>query len=110
MEKPHVIWVDDYPSRRTVEEGGRDITKWPATTPYVRDPKAPTSMKMTTSFLATSRKTSHPAVPRLFMDGNQWCALYGENLQEGVAGFGDTKEQALEAFDKEWLKANPCAS
>jgi len=23
-------------------------------------------------------------------DGNQWCYLYGENLQEGISGFGDT--------------------
>ena len=31
----------------------------------------------------------------LFMDGDQWCALLGENLQEGKAGFGDTKSEAL---------------
>jgi hypothetical protein len=24
--------------------------------------------------------------PRIFIDGNQWCVLYGENLQDGVAG------------------------
>jgi len=41
--------------------------------------------------------------PRMFPDGNQWCALYGENLQEGVAGFGDTPEQAAIAFDIAWL-------
>lgn len=23
-------------------------------------------------------------------DGDQWCALYGANLQEGIAGFGAT--------------------
>lgn len=23
-------------------------------------------------------------------DGDQWCALYGANLQEGIAGFGNT--------------------
>ena len=40
--------------------------------------------------------------PRMLPDGNQWCALYGENLQEGVAGFGDTPEKAAEAFDKAW--------
>lgn len=37
--------------------------------------------------------------PRLFVDGNQWCALYGENIQEGVAGFGDTPEKAFEDFN-----------
>lgn len=38
--------------------------------------------------------------PRLFVDGNQWCALYGENLQEGVAGFGDTPAAACNDFNQ----------
>lgn len=25
-----------------------------------------------------------------FKDGNQWCFLYGENIQEGIYGFGET--------------------
>lgn len=33
-------------------------------------------------------------------DGNQWCVLYGENLQEGIASFGDTPEQAMWRFDE----------
>lgn len=41
--------------------------------------------------------------PALSIDGNQWCALYGENLQDGVAGFGDSPALALEAFDKAWV-------
>lgn len=40
--------------------------------------------------------------PALKMDGNQWCALYGDNLQEGVAGFGDTPAAAMREFDKAW--------
>jgi len=40
--------------------------------------------------------------PKLSLDGNQWCALYGDNLQSGVAGFGDTPEKAMEDFDKNW--------
>ncbi len=40
--------------------------------------------------------------PRLFIDGNQWCALYGDNLQDGVAGFGDSPALAFVAFDKAW--------
>ena len=28
-------------------------------------------------------------------DGNQWCALVGPNLQEGVAGFADSIKNAL---------------
>ena len=29
------------------------------------------------------------------IDGNSWCALLGNNLQEGIAGFGDTLSEAL---------------
>lgn len=31
----------------------------------------------------------------VFIDGNKWCALLGEDLQEGLAGFGDTPSEAL---------------
>lgn len=44
-------------------------------------------------------------VPKL--DGDQYCALYGSNLQEGIAGFGDTPDAAMKAFDQEWYKAAP---
>jgi hypothetical protein len=37
---------------------------------------------------------------RLSIDGNQWCALLGENLQDGVAGFGVSPEMALSDFDR----------
>ena len=40
--------------------------------------------------------------PNLGMDGNKWCALYGDNLQEGCSGFGDSPEEAMAAFDAEW--------
>lgn len=43
--------------------------------------------------------------PRLSIDGNQWCALYGENLQDGVAGFGKSPADAMWDFDKNWTKA-----
>lgn len=43
--------------------------------------------------------------PRMFPDGNQWCALYGENLQDGVCAFGDTPAKAATQFDIEWLNA-----
>ena len=41
--------------------------------------------------------------PAICLDGTQWCALYGVNLMEGVAGFGDTPEEAMRAFDSAWL-------
>ena len=37
--------------------------------------------------------------PVLSKDGDMWCALHGENLQEGVCGFGPTPAKALLAFD-----------
>ena len=42
--------------------------------------------------------------PRLFIDGNQWCALFGENIQEGVVGFGDSPDAAMLEFDDTWRK------
>lgn len=40
--------------------------------------------------------------PAISIDGNKWFALYGANLQDGVAGFGDTPEAAMADFDKNW--------
>lgn len=40
--------------------------------------------------------------PDLFIDGNQWCVLYGENLQEGIAGFGDTPQKAIWDWNKQF--------
>jgi hypothetical protein len=33
---------------------------------------------------------------RVFMDGDKWCALLGDDLQSGLAGFGDTPAEALQ--------------
>lgn len=41
--------------------------------------------------------------PRLFPDGNMWCALYGDDLQSGVAAFGETPAKAAVQFDIEFL-------
>ena len=45
--------------------------------------------------------------PKIFIDGNQWCALYGDNLHEGVAGFGDSPTKAMWDFDLAWNKDLP---
>lgn len=45
--------------------------------------------------------------PNLSLDGDQWCALYGDNLQEGVSGFGNSPSEAMHDFDKEWFKKLP---
>ena len=38
--------------------------------------------------------------PKLSADGTAWCALLGDNLQVGVAGFGSTPAEAMAAFDE----------
>ena len=48
--------------------------------------------------------------PSLAVDGTKWCALYGSDLQVGVAGFGDTPEEAMRAFDQAWWKENTPAA
>jgi len=45
--------------------------------------------------------------PALSMDGDQWCALYGANLQDGVAGFGDSPSKAMADFDRNWTADMP---
>jgi hypothetical protein len=40
--------------------------------------------------------------PMLSIDGDKWCALYGANLMEGVAGFGESPETAMADFDRAW--------
>ena len=45
--------------------------------------------------------------PTLKIDGNEWCALYGENIQDGVAGFGKSPALAMIDFDKNWTEKLP---
>lgn len=45
--------------------------------------------------------------PRLSIDGDQWCALYGEDLQDGVAGFGSSPEEAMKDFDRAYAESLP---
>lgn len=54
---------------------------------------------------AAAAQAERPSVicrPALSIDGNKWCALYGDNLQDGVAGFGDSPADAMADFDKNW--------
>ena len=48
--------------------------------------------------------------PSLAQDGNQWCVLYGDNLQVGIAGFGDTPHHAVLAWNAEWHKKTTIAA
>jgi uncharacterized protein YgfB (UPF0149 family) len=48
---------------------------------------------------------SHKLGAKLTKDGNSWCYLLGENLQEGIAGFGDTPLDAAKDFEENYLKS-----
>jgi hypothetical protein len=40
--------------------------------------------------------------PALSVDGNMYCALYGDDLVQGCAGFGPTAAAAMADFDANW--------
>ena len=42
--------------------------------------------------------------PSMTKDGNQWCVLYGDNLQVGIAGFGSSPHLAVMDFTVQWYK------
>ena len=44
---------------------------------------------------------------RVCLDGDTWCALIGENLQVGIAGFGDSPLNALDSL-VDALRVTPC--
>lgn len=57
-------------------------------------------------FCAVANEMQRPSVlfkPELSVDGNMFCALYGTDLQSGLAGFGETAELAMRNFDKNWF-------
>ena len=45
--------------------------------------------------------------PSLSIDGDKWCALYGDDLQSGVAGFGDSPAQSMADFNVNWYRKIP---
>ncbi len=55
--------------------------------------------------MAALERPSSRLRPALSIDGNKWMAMYGLDLQQGVGGFGDTPEEAMLDFDKNWLNA-----
>lgn len=61
---------------------------------------------------AVREQMTRPSVlyrPTIQLDGNQYCALLGADLQVGVAGYGDTPQLAMEAFDRAWIEKAPGA-
>jgi hypothetical protein len=55
--------------------------------------------------IAAHRSSWWATILRLcpFQDGDKWCVLWGENIQDGIAAFGDTPEAAMFAFDNAML-------
>jgi len=43
--------------------------------------------------------------PKVFIDGSQWCVLYGEDIQSGIAGFGCTIKEAILNFNYQFSVA-----
>lgn len=42
--------------------------------------------------------------PTLSQDGNAWLAIYGD-LPTGVVGTGNSPEEAMQDFNKQWFKS-----
>ena len=40
--------------------------------------------------------------PKLYKDGDKWCVLYGDDIQEGICGFGETPYKAILDWNKQW--------
>ena len=39
-----------------------------------------------------------------YKDGDQWCVLFGKDLQEGICGFGASILEALAEFETKFYK------
>lgn len=50
------------------------------------------------------RRPSFMFQPKLSRDGDLWCVLLGDNLQEGLCAFGVSPEVAFRNFDIEFAK------
>ncbi len=61
-----------------------------------------TTLAEISALLEVTFKPSVLFKPRIFMDGDRWCALLGENVQTGVCGFGESPALACESFDIAW--------
>jgi hypothetical protein len=58
--------------------------------------------------VASDMVREYPTVViKITQDGNQKCALIGDNLVTGTAGFGDTAGEALDQLEMACAHANP---
>jgi hypothetical protein len=42
--------------------------------------------------------------PKMYKDGGKWCVLYGDNIQDGVVGFGTTPHKAILKWNEQFNK------
>ena len=42
--------------------------------------------------------------PQIYVDGDRWCCLYGEDIQSGIVGFGKSPIEAIRQWNSEWYK------
>lgn len=42
--------------------------------------------------------------PKLFIKENQWCCLYGNDIETGIAGFGESPYASILNWSKQWYK------
>jgi hypothetical protein len=64
--------------------------------------------RVSTSFEHAAAALTYPSVlyrPSLSIDGDLWCARYGDDLQSGVCGFGLSPSAAMRDFDKNWYRS-----
>ena len=52
--------------------------------------------------LAEHERPSAVFRPKLSVDGDRWCALYGASIHDGLAGFGASAAEAMSDFDLRW--------
>ena len=43
--------------------------------------------------------------PKIYQDGSKWCVLYGDDMQIGIVGFGETPQKAVMDWNKKWYKS-----
>ena len=110
LEKYNIVW--DSPSKDyngSMPIGNGDIGA--AVESAMRDANVPHHAEMAANaVICAAAEYERPSVlfrPKLSIDGNQWCALYGDNPQDGVAGFGDSPTKAMWDFDRAWQKDLP---
>ena len=60
--------------------------------------------EMSTIAMENNMKLFSMLKPKLTIDGDQWCCLYGEDLRVGIAGFGDSTYKAIQNWNQEWYK------